>query len=116
MDANTCADIDALRLLGAVIKSILEPFINTEMSLTEQITSLATFSHLSFTLFRVSRTQFMSNQLYGDAQTMVKNAMFLCRSRTHSIPRNPSIYSMSVMTHSSDSSGNFECSVGTTPR
>ncbi|KAF8215121.1 hypothetical protein K438DRAFT_1926718 [Mycena galopus ATCC 62051] len=76
MDADTCSDVDALRLLAAVIKSLLEPFTNTTMSLTEQITSLATFSHLSFTLFCCSRLQYMSNQLYGDSQTMVKNAMF----------------------------------------
>ncbi|KAJ7442894.1 hypothetical protein B0H11DRAFT_1910549 [Mycena galericulata] len=73
MDADTCADVDALRLLGEVIKAILEPFVNTGMSLTDQITSLSTFAYLSFTLFRVSRTQYMSNQLYGDRQTMVKN-------------------------------------------
>jgi Na+/glutamate symporter len=76
MDANTCADMDALQLLGSVVKAILEPFTNVHMNLTEQITSLSTFAHLSFTLFRVSRTQYMSNQLYGDSQTMVKNAIF----------------------------------------
>ncbi|KAJ6584060.1 hypothetical protein DFH09DRAFT_1028949 [Mycena vulgaris] len=89
MDADTCADIDALRLLGAVIKSILEPFINTGMSLTEQITSLSTFSHLSFTLFRVSRTQFMSNQLYGDSQTMVKNVLFCLAKQNVLDPTQP---------------------------
>ncbi|KAJ7150437.1 hypothetical protein C8R43DRAFT_829032, partial [Mycena crocata] len=76
MDADTCADIDALRLLGSVIKAILEPFTNTAMNLTEQMTSLSTFAHLSFTLFSVSRLDYMSNQLYGDTQSMVKNAMF----------------------------------------
>ncbi|KAJ7078970.1 hypothetical protein C8R44DRAFT_654303, partial [Mycena epipterygia] len=89
MDANTCADIDALRLLGAVIKSVLEPFINTGMSLTEQITSLSTFTHLSFTLFRVSRTQFMSNQLYSDSQTMVKNALFCLAKQNELDPTEP---------------------------
>ncbi|KAJ7504002.1 hypothetical protein B0H11DRAFT_2352998 [Mycena galericulata] len=82
MDADTCADVDALRLLGEVIKAVLEPFVNTSMSLTEQITSFSTFAHLSFTLFRVSRTQYMSNQLYGDSQTMVKNAMFCLAKQT----------------------------------
>ncbi|KAJ7872498.1 hypothetical protein B0H14DRAFT_2344661, partial [Mycena olivaceomarginata] len=76
MDANTCADMDALQLLGSVVKAILEPFTNVHMNLTKQITSLSTFAHLSFTLFRVSRTQYMSNRLYGDSQTMVKNAIF----------------------------------------
>ncbi|KAJ7755776.1 hypothetical protein B0H14DRAFT_3512324 [Mycena olivaceomarginata] len=53
MDANTCADMDALQLLGSIVKAILEPFTNVHMNLTEQITSLSTFAHLSFTLFRV---------------------------------------------------------------
>ncbi|KAJ7311692.1 hypothetical protein DFH08DRAFT_918077 [Mycena albidolilacea] len=51
MDANTCADVDALRLLGSVINAILEPFTNVHMNLKEQITSLSTFAYLSFTLF-----------------------------------------------------------------
>ncbi|KAJ7457020.1 hypothetical protein FB451DRAFT_1142947 [Mycena latifolia] len=88
MDADTCSDVDALRLLGQVIKSILEPFINTGMSLTEQVTSLATYAHLSFTLFRVSRN-YMSNQLYGDSQTMVKNAMFCLAKQNELDPTEP---------------------------
>ncbi|KAJ7031846.1 hypothetical protein C8F04DRAFT_1360484 [Mycena alexandri] len=69
-DPNTCTDIDALRLLAA-------------------ITSLATFSHLSFTLFRSSRLQYMSNQLYGDSQTMVKNAMFCLAKQQELDPTAP---------------------------
>ncbi|KAJ7046130.1 hypothetical protein C8F04DRAFT_1206173 [Mycena alexandri] len=88
-DPNTCSDIDALRLLAAVIKSLLEPFTNTTMTLTQQITSLATFSHLSFTLFRCSRLQYMSNQLYGDSQTMVKNAMFCLAKQQELDPTQP---------------------------
>ncbi|KAJ7026002.1 hypothetical protein C8F04DRAFT_880454, partial [Mycena alexandri] len=88
-DPNTCTDIDALRLLAAVIKSLLEPFTNTSMTLTQQITSLATFSHLSFTLFRCSRLQYMSNQLYGDSQTMVKNAMFCLAKQQALDPTKP---------------------------
>ncbi|KAJ7866992.1 hypothetical protein B0H14DRAFT_2163405, partial [Mycena olivaceomarginata] len=76
MTADTCADVDALRLLGHVIKSILVPFTDTTLSLTQQFISLSTFAHLSFSLFRVSRTQYMSNQLHGDSQTMVKNTIF----------------------------------------
>ncbi|KAF7354428.1 hypothetical protein MVEN_01131800 [Mycena venus] len=89
MDADTCADVDSLRLLASVIKSILEPFTNTTMSLTDQITSLATFSHLSFTLFRCSRLQYMSNQLYGDSQTMVKNALFCLAKQQALDPTQP---------------------------
>ncbi|KAJ7089455.1 hypothetical protein C8R44DRAFT_892410 [Mycena epipterygia] len=89
MDTDTCSDVDALRLLGSVIKSILEPFINTEMDLTDQITSLSTFAHLSFTLFRISHTQYMSNQPYGDTQTMVKNALFCLAKQQDLDPTEP---------------------------
>ncbi|KAJ7058989.1 hypothetical protein C8F01DRAFT_1255404 [Mycena amicta] len=40
------------------------------MSLTEQMTQLSTFAHLSFTLFRTHRMDFMCNQLYVDSHTM----------------------------------------------
>ncbi|KAJ6543829.1 hypothetical protein B0H10DRAFT_1718556, partial [Mycena sp. CBHHK59/15] len=63
-------------LLGLVLKLILEPFTNPAISLMDQIKNLSTFSHLSFTLFRSHRLGFMSNQLYGDSQSMVKNAIF----------------------------------------
>ncbi|KAJ7019090.1 hypothetical protein C8F04DRAFT_903607, partial [Mycena alexandri] len=64
-------------------------FTNTSMTLTEQITSLAKFSHLSFTLFRCSRVQYMSNQLYGNSQTMVKNAMFCLAKQQELDPTTP---------------------------
>ncbi|KAJ7924499.1 hypothetical protein B0H13DRAFT_1863905 [Mycena leptocephala] len=86
---DVCADMDALRLLAEVVSALLEPFINTGLSLTEQITSLSTFVHLSFKLFRISRLQFMSNQLYGDSQTMVKNAMFCLAKQQELDPTQP---------------------------
>ncbi|KAH9946904.1 hypothetical protein B0H21DRAFT_883457 [Amylocystis lapponica] len=50
IDVNVISDMDAIRLLGAMLEAILEPFANVEFSLTDQ--------------------------LYGDSQMMVKNAMF----------------------------------------
>jgi hypothetical protein len=44
MDANTCADVDALRLLGSVIKVILKPFTNVHMNLVHRT------NHVSFHL------------------------------------------------------------------
>ncbi|KAJ7431083.1 hypothetical protein FB451DRAFT_1065033 [Mycena latifolia] len=73
---NTISDLDSLRLLGELLESILEPFINTSYDLTQQVEALSKYSHLAFSLFHTHRTTFMSNQLYGDSQTMVKNAMF----------------------------------------
>jgi hypothetical protein len=69
-------DMDAFSLLAELLESVLLPFTNVEMSLTEQIQSLSKYAHLSFTLFRSHRDSLMSNQLYGDSQTMVKNCVF----------------------------------------
>lgn len=70
------ADMDAFCLLAELLESILAPFTNVELSLTDQVQSLAKYAHLSFTLFRSHRDGLMSNQLYGDSQTMVKNCIF----------------------------------------
>jgi hypothetical protein len=53
-----------------------EPFINPDLSLTTQMTFLSEFAHLSLVLYRLNGTSYMSNQLYGDSQVMVKNAFF----------------------------------------
>lgn len=73
---DTIADLDAIRLLSDLCESILEAYINPHLSLTEQVTYLSKFAHLSFAFFRLYRTHYMSNQLYGDSQCMVKNAIF----------------------------------------
>ncbi|KAJ7759828.1 hypothetical protein B0H14DRAFT_2634356 [Mycena olivaceomarginata] len=53
------------------------PFINTELSLSEQIQSLITFSHLLCALYVENGTSFMPNQLYADLQAMVKNTVLM---------------------------------------
>ncbi|KAL0060400.1 hypothetical protein AAF712_012815 [Marasmius tenuissimus] len=67
----------ALRLFGEVLDSSIQPFINPDLSLTKQVTNLLTTSLLLFVIFDDHSTAFMSNQLYGDLQAMIKNAMFL---------------------------------------
>ncbi|KAK7024312.1 hypothetical protein VNI00_016436 [Paramarasmius palmivorus] len=66
----------ALSLLAEVFESLLDPFINPDMDLGDQIESLSKFVHLICALFIKNSTSFMSNQLYGDLQAMVKNAIF----------------------------------------
>ncbi|KAJ6615305.1 hypothetical protein B0H10DRAFT_2220505 [Mycena sp. CBHHK59/15] len=66
----------ALSVLGEMFDALLEPFINPTMSLSEQITSLVKFAHLSCALLLKHEFDFISNQLYGDLQCMVKNAVF----------------------------------------
>lgn len=75
-DPDTIADLDAIRLLSDLCESLLKAYINPHLSLTEQVTYLSKFAHLSFAFFRLYCTHYMLNQLYGDSQCMVKNAIF----------------------------------------
>ncbi|KAK6995622.1 hypothetical protein R3P38DRAFT_3425795, partial [Favolaschia claudopus] len=74
-DPSEGAELEALSLLGEMFHALLEPFINVRLSLSEQIESLVRFSHLLCALYMQNGTSFMSNQLYSDLQTMVKNAI-----------------------------------------
>jgi hypothetical protein len=76
-DPSEAAEFEALCLLGEVFDYLLQPFINAGLSLSEQITSLITFSHLICALYRQNGQAFLSNQLYGDLQAMVKNAVLM---------------------------------------
>ncbi|KAG2029670.1 hypothetical protein BDR03DRAFT_880219 [Suillus americanus] len=75
-DVDTCADLMSISLLSNIIESILTPFINTKLSLMEQVHYLSCYSHLAFTIFQIHRHAFMPFQLYYDTQTCVKNVMF----------------------------------------
>ncbi|KAK7021009.1 hypothetical protein R3P38DRAFT_3318281 [Favolaschia claudopus] len=65
VDADTAADLDSIRLLALVLKSILAPFITPDI------------------------LTFMSNQLYGDSQSMIKNAFFCLAKQQKLDPRLP---------------------------
>ncbi|KIK33635.1 hypothetical protein CY34DRAFT_49850, partial [Suillus luteus UH-Slu-Lm8-n1] len=75
-NVDTRADLISITLLSHLIESILVPFINTKLSLSEQVQSLSCYAHLAFTIFRVHRHSFMPFQLYYDTQTSVKGIMF----------------------------------------
>jgi hypothetical protein len=76
-DPSEAAELEALCLLGATFDALLQPFINPNLSLSEQISSLTTFSHLLCGLYLQNGTSFMPNQLYADFQAMVKNAILM---------------------------------------
>ncbi|KAJ7251090.1 hypothetical protein C8J57DRAFT_1078413 [Mycena rebaudengoi] len=78
----------ALSLLGEVFHALLEPFINPTLSLSEQVIHLVKFAHLACALFIKNEGDFMSHQLYGDLQCMVKNAIFKI---AHSKVLNPAL-------------------------
>jgi hypothetical protein len=74
-DPSEAAELEALGLLGETFDALVQPFINTYLSLSEQIESLVKFAHLTCGLYLQNGTSFMPNQLYSDLQAMVKNAV-----------------------------------------
>ncbi|KAG2126020.1 hypothetical protein DEU56DRAFT_743256 [Suillus clintonianus] len=75
-DVGMCADMAAIKALGAILESLLLPFIDITLSLQEQVAHLSRYAHLTFTFFRLHQSSFMPHVLYYDSQTMVKNACF----------------------------------------
>ncbi|KAI0068069.1 hypothetical protein BV25DRAFT_1875223 [Artomyces pyxidatus] len=88
-DPDVAADLDSICYLSKLLEAILEPFINVEFSLSEQMVSLSRYAHLAFATFRLYRLAFMSNQLYFDSMTMVKNAFFCAAKQQQSNPDEP---------------------------
>ncbi|KIK32160.1 hypothetical protein CY34DRAFT_111077, partial [Suillus luteus UH-Slu-Lm8-n1] len=76
IDVDTRADLASIALLSALLQSILIPFIDVELSLTQQFDHLSRYAHLAFAFFHAHCHSFMSYQLYYDTQTMVKNTFF----------------------------------------
>ncbi|KAL1697942.1 hypothetical protein EV121DRAFT_218888, partial [Schizophyllum commune] len=67
---------DALSLFGELLHCLLEAFTNVELDLSEAVTHLVCFAHLTCALYCKNDTSFMPNQLYSDIQCMVKNVVF----------------------------------------
>jgi hypothetical protein len=61
---------------SARCSTLIEPFITPTLSLSDQIVSLVKFAHIACALFVKHDGDFLSHQLYGDLQAMVKNAIF----------------------------------------
>lgn len=80
--------VRALQLIGALFHAMTQPFVNPDLSLAQQMAYLSEYAHITFMLYRQHGTSFMSNQLYGDSQVMVKNAYFYLAKQ---ILMNPSL-------------------------
>ncbi|KAJ6582561.1 hypothetical protein DFH09DRAFT_912293 [Mycena vulgaris] len=76
-DPSEMAEFEAICLLGELLDAWLQPFINVNLSLSEQIESLVKFSHLLCALYMQNGTSFLPNQLYGDLQSTIKNAILM---------------------------------------
>lgn len=70
------AYLDAIQILSKLLKHLLYPFININLSLHQQIKCLSKFSHINFSLYRANRTSALPAQLFFDSQCMVKNVLF----------------------------------------
>ena len=66
----------ALCLIGEAIEALLRPFLDVTMALSPQFTSLVKAGHILFALYRQNKSHFISNQLFGDIQCLVKRAAF----------------------------------------
>jgi hypothetical protein len=66
----------AFCILGEIFDALIEPFITPTLSLSDQIVYLVKFAHIACALFVKHDGDFLSHQLYGDLQAMVKNAIF----------------------------------------
>jgi hypothetical protein len=59
-----------------MLEALVEPFINPEFSISQQITSLVKFAHIACALFLKHESGFMPLHLYSDLQCMVRTAIF----------------------------------------
>ncbi|KAJ6586611.1 hypothetical protein B0H10DRAFT_2335394 [Mycena sp. CBHHK59/15] len=76
-DPNEAIEFEALCLLAEFLNAWLQPYINTDLSLSEQIESLILCSHLCACLYLQNGGSFVSNQLYTHIQATVKNAVLM---------------------------------------
>lgn len=70
-----------LQLLGHLYRNILEAYLETTLSLHEQLTRLSTAAHLVLALYATYRGDFIPIQLFFDVMSMIKNA-FMCVAKT----------------------------------
>ena len=66
----------AVAFVAKVFSYFLFPFTKVEMSLSEQLRSLSTYSHLITAIYLRQGLAFMSSALFADSQAIVKNIIF----------------------------------------
>jgi hypothetical protein len=79
-DAADRQNIKAIRIFAHVYRSFVQAFTDHTLSLSEQMTLLSTYSHLTTVLYRSNKQRFILLQLYTDSQTCIKN-MFFCLAK-----------------------------------
>ncbi|KAJ6616227.1 hypothetical protein B0H10DRAFT_1765396, partial [Mycena sp. CBHHK59/15] len=81
----------AFALAGEMWKSFLDSFTVPELSLSQRLESLSKFAHMAFAFYRMHGSSFLSNQLYGDLQALVKSAFF-CVARQQELDPDQAFY------------------------
>ncbi|KAL0062604.1 hypothetical protein AAF712_010538 [Marasmius tenuissimus] len=87
-DAN---DRKYVSFIAEVLYFFVEPFVNPEMSLSQQVRSLVAYAHLIAALYIRHQTAFMTGALYADSQAIVKNIIFLV-ARTQLVDSNARLF------------------------
>ncbi|KAH7878477.1 uncharacterized protein C8R40DRAFT_1021048, partial [Lentinula edodes] len=77
LDPSEIHTFRSLKLLGKLFAYLVEPFLLLDLSLFSQMKRLVKFAYLAFALYVKHGQSFMTPQLYGDIQAMIKNAIFL---------------------------------------
>ncbi|KAJ7118192.1 hypothetical protein C8R44DRAFT_982874 [Mycena epipterygia] len=70
------SNLDCIGLFSYMVEALLNVFMVPSALLSFQLENLSLYAHLTFVCFHTYRLVFMSNQLYGDSQMMVKNIFF----------------------------------------
>jgi hypothetical protein len=66
----------AVVTLGRLIGFMIQPYLDPNMSLSEQLKSLSSVAHILFVLYRCNRTSFCPGQFFYDVQTFIKTAFW----------------------------------------
>ncbi|KAJ6630146.1 hypothetical protein B0H10DRAFT_2362255 [Mycena sp. CBHHK59/15] len=76
-DPNEAVEFEALCLFAEFLNAWIQPYINTDLTLSEQIESLVLASYLCTALYRQNGVSFMGNQLFAHIQASIKNAVLM---------------------------------------
>ncbi|KAI0748796.1 hypothetical protein BC629DRAFT_1243540, partial [Irpex lacteus] len=76
-------ELPIIAVVAEMFTSFLDAFVTPDWSLSQQVASLSKFAHTAFALFQTHGVNFMPNQLYGDMQTTIKNAIFCIAKQLH---------------------------------
>jgi len=82
---------ETLTAIGTIFSSFADPFIDVNLSLTEQLISLSKYSHAIFALYAKHSTDFMTSPLYADSQAIVKD-IFFCVAKQQTLDPTADFY------------------------